>query len=147
MPSTKSLHMWSLEKGSSARIITRCDPATKDLHSLLAKPENSKDTIFNEKKNLWTRKIVHKLQRAEKGQVLLLTASLSILSTYLSQINFLNVFAFLTMLVKTEKISKGSNQLDLKMRYSCSGPFSLTVPAFGVWIFKFRSEFYRLMPP
>lgn len=65
----KLLRMWSLQKDRSS--ITRSDPTTKDFQSLVAKIENSKDTILNEK-SLWTRKRVHKLQSAEKGQIRLL---------------------------------------------------------------------------
>lgn len=65
----KSLSMWSLEKDYSS--VTRYDPTSKNFQSLVAKTENSKDTILNEE-SLWTRKIVHKLQSAEKGQVRLL---------------------------------------------------------------------------
>lgn len=42
----KSLCMWSLEKDCSS--VTRYDPATKDFQSLVAKTENSKDTMLNE---------------------------------------------------------------------------------------------------
>lgn len=69
MPSMKSLHGWSLEKDSSS--LTRYDSTTKDFQSLVAKTKNSKDTVLNEK-CLWTRKIVHKLQSAEKEQARLL---------------------------------------------------------------------------
>lgn len=65
----KSLRMWSLQKDCSS--VTRYDPTTEDFQSLAAKTENSKDTMLNEE-SLWTRKIVHELQSAEKGQVKLL---------------------------------------------------------------------------